>query len=85
MAAPPRFSPGLVSEMRAQGLSEEDAVAALETCDGDGEKVRFHHHYEISFLRIPRIPIFSPLVNSPNSALQGSRLSKMFSAASAHL
>ena len=39
MAAPPRFSPALVMEMRAQGLSEDDALAALETCDGDGEKV----------------------------------------------
>ena len=40
VATPPRFSPALVMEMRAQGLSEEDALAALETCDGDGEKVR---------------------------------------------
>ncbi len=44
MAAPaPRFSRGLVMEMRAQGLSEEDAIAALETCDGDGEKVCLKH------------------------------------------
>ena len=35
----PRFNPGLVAEMTAQGLSEEDAVAALESCNGDGEQV----------------------------------------------
>ena len=33
------FNRGLVAEMMAQGLSEEDAVAALESCSGDGEQV----------------------------------------------
>jgi hypothetical protein len=35
----PRFNRGLVTEMMAQGLSEEDALAALESCNGDGEQV----------------------------------------------
>ena len=30
---PPRFHPALVADLMAQGLSQEDAVAALEMCE----------------------------------------------------
>ena len=29
----------LVMQMQAQGLTEADAIAALEACDGDGDNV----------------------------------------------
>ena len=48
--SPPRFNPALVAEMTAQGLSDEDAVAALETCDGDGEKVCIEQFVASHFL-----------------------------------
>jgi len=73
VAALPHFSPGLVMEMRAQGLSEEDAIAALETCDGDGEKVCFKRKVCLH-LQNPTTAVFCPLADSASLALHGMRL-----------